>query len=134
MQRDMRTLQYLAAMPFLDRLELAAVSDTADRTMHDVVADLKDRRLVASVRHSTDIIASTRRLYVTSLGLRRLAEEEGEDVLNLMQRYPVSRHWRASCLSGWTPLASSTGWHRTSLWWVGQFASGGTGGRHLTQG
>ncbi len=94
MQRDMRTLQYLAAMPFLDRLELAAVSDTADRTMHDVVADLKDKELVASIRHSTDIIASTRRLYVTTLGLRLLAEEEDEDVLNLLQRYPVSRHWQ----------------------------------------
>ena len=35
MQRDLRTLQYLATMPFLDRLELAAVSNTADRTMHD---------------------------------------------------------------------------------------------------
>ena len=87
-------MQYLAAMPFLDRLELAAVSNTADRTMHDVVADLKDRELVASIRHSTDLIASTRRLYVTRLGLRWLAEQEDEDVLELLQRYPVSRHWQ----------------------------------------
>ena len=77
MERDIRILRYLAAMPFLNRLELTAVSDTADRTMHDVVADLKSRELVASVRHSTDLIASTRRLYVTSLGLYRLAEREG---------------------------------------------------------
>ena len=94
MQRDLRATQYLAAMPFLDRLELAAVSNTADRTMHDVVADLKDRELVASIRHSTDLIASTRRLYVTRLGLRWLAEQEDEDVLDLLQRYPVSRHWQ----------------------------------------
>ena len=94
MQRDLRTIQYLATMPFLDRLELAAVSNAADRTMHDVVADLKDRDLVASFRHSTDLIASTRRLYVTRLGLRWLAEQEDEDVLDLMQRYPVSRHWQ----------------------------------------
>ena len=87
-------MQYLAAMPFLDRLELAAVSNTADRTMHDVVADLKDRELVASIRHSTDLIASTRRLYVTRMGLRWLAEQEDEDVLDLLQRYPVSRHWQ----------------------------------------
>lgn len=94
MQRDLRTIQYLAAMPFLDRLELAAVSNTADRTMHDVVANLKDRELVASIRHATDLIASTRRLYVTKLGLRWLAEQEDEDVLDLLQRYPVSRHWQ----------------------------------------
>ncbi len=87
-------MQYLAAMPLLDRLELAAVSNTADRTMHDVVADLKDRELVASIRHSTDLIASTRRLYVTRRGLRWLAEQEQEDVLDLLQRYPVSRHWQ----------------------------------------
>ena len=96
MQRDLRTVQYLAAMPFLDRLELAAVSNTADRTMHDVVTDLKDRKLVASIRHSTDLIASTRRVYVTRLGLRWLAEQEDEDVLDLLQRYPVSRHWAAN--------------------------------------
>ena len=94
MQRDLRTLQHLAAMPFLDRLELAAVSNSADRTMHDVVTNLKDRELVASIRHSTDLIASTRRLYVTKLGLRWLAEQEDEDVLDLLQRYPVSRHWQ----------------------------------------
>ena len=41
MNRDIRTLKYLASMPFLDRLELAAVSDVPDRTMHDVVAGLK---------------------------------------------------------------------------------------------
>ena len=81
-------------MPFLDRLELAAVSNTADRTMHDVVADLKDRELVASIRHSTDIIASTRRLYVTKMGLRWLAEQEDEDEPDLLQRYPISRHWQ----------------------------------------
>ena len=81
-------------MPFLDRLELAAVSNTADRTMHDMVADLKDRELVASIRHSTDLIASTRRLYVTRLGLRWLVEQEDEDILELLQRYPVSRHWQ----------------------------------------
>ena len=94
MQRDLRAIQYLAAMPFLDRLELAAVSNTADRTMHDIVADLNDRELVALIRHSTDLIASTRRLYVTEFGLHWLAEQEDEDVLDLLHHYPVSRHWQ----------------------------------------
>ena len=58
------------------------------------MVDLKDRELVASIRHSTDLIASTKRLYVTRTGLRWLAEQEDEDVLDLLQRYPVSRHWQ----------------------------------------
>ncbi len=70
MERDIGTLRYLAQMPFLDRLELAYVSGTADRTVHDVVAGLERKGLVKSVRHATDLIASTRRLYVTSEGLR----------------------------------------------------------------
>ena len=57
MNRDIRTLKYLASMPFLDRLELAAVSDVANRTMHDVVAGLKGKGLVSWVRHSTEFMA-----------------------------------------------------------------------------
>ena len=94
MERDTGTLRYLAAMPFLDRLELAYVSGTADRTVHDAVARLEQRGLVKSIRHATDLIASTRRLYVTSEGLRWLASNEGISIQELLQRYPVSGHWR----------------------------------------
>ena len=94
MERDIGTLRYLAQMPFLDRLELAYVSGTADRTVHDAVARLEQRGLVKSVRHATDLIASTRRLYVTSEGLGWLASNEGISIQELLQRYPVSGHWR----------------------------------------
>ena len=94
MERDIGTLLYLAQMPFLDRLELAYVSGTADRTVHDAVMRLERKGLVKSIRHATDLIASTRRLYVTSDGLRRLAERDGTGMQELLQRYPVSGHWR----------------------------------------
>ena len=96
---DLRSLRFLASMPFLDRLELAAVSGTPDRTTHDAVARLKRRGLVDSVRHATDVLVSTRRLYVTRSGLRWLAENEGADMDELLQRYPVSAHWRRILLS-----------------------------------
>ena len=93
-ERDIGTLRHLAQMPFLDRLELAHVSDTPDRTVHDAAASLEQKGLVKSVRHATDLIASTRRLYVTSEGLRWLAERDGMGIQELLQRYPVSGHWR----------------------------------------
>ena len=99
MDRDIRTLKYLASMPLLDRLDLAAVSDVPDRTMHDVVASLKKKGLVSWVRHSTEYMASTRRLYVTREGLRILAEQVEVDVLDLIQFYPVSRHWQRNLLA-----------------------------------
>ena len=99
MDRDIQTLKYLASMPFLDRLELAAVSDVPDRTMHDVVAGLKAKGLVSWVRHSTEFMASTRRLYVTREGLRALAEQLEVDLIDLIRFYPVSRHWQRNLLA-----------------------------------
>ena len=49
-------------------------------------------------RHATDLITSTRRLYVTSEGLRWLASKEGISIQELLQRYPVSGHWRRTLL------------------------------------
>ena len=92
--RDVRALSALASMPFLDQLELAAVSDTPDRTMHDAVTSLHRRGLTGSVRHTTELIASTRRFYVTAAGLRLLAEEEGVTVDDLVRVRPVSSHMR----------------------------------------
>ena len=93
-ERDIRTLWRLVSMPFLDRLEMAAVSKTPDRTVHDAVAGLVSRGLVASIRHATDLTASTRRLYVTARGLRYLADKDGVDLHALLRRHPVSGHWR----------------------------------------
>ena len=92
--RDVRALGVLAAMPFLDRLELAAVSGTSDRTMHDAVASLLHRGLVGSVRHATELIAPTTRFYVTRAGLRLLAAAENVTLGNLVRARPVSAHMR----------------------------------------
>ena len=54
----------------LTGLELAAVSGGPDRTTHDAVTRLERQGLAAPLRHATDPMASTRRLYVTDVGLR----------------------------------------------------------------
>ena len=92
--RDMSALSTLASMPFLDRLEMAAVSGTPERTTHNAVTSLYRRGLVGSVRHATELIAPTTRFHVTAAGLRLLAEAEGVTVDGLVRIHPVSAHMR----------------------------------------
>ena len=92
--RDMRALRTLASMPFLDRLELAAVSSTAERTTHDAVTSLHRRGLVSSVRHATGLIAPTTRFYVTAAGLSVLAKAESATLDEIVRVHPVSAHMR----------------------------------------
>ena len=88
------TLRRLAAMPFLDRLELAAVSGVPDRSAYHAVAALERQGLVASLPHATALLRRTRRYFLTSAGLRRLAEVEGTSLEQLLRRHPVSARWR----------------------------------------
>ncbi|MDE2867299.1 MAG: hypothetical protein OXN91_01525, partial [Chloroflexota bacterium] len=59
--RRVQTLRRLVAMPYLDRLELAAVAGMADRAAYHIVADLERQGLVASLAHATDLLRTTRR-------------------------------------------------------------------------
>ena len=52
----LETLRRLAAMPFLDRLELAAVSGVPDRSVYNAVAALERQGLVASLPHATALL------------------------------------------------------------------------------
>ncbi len=90
----LETLRRLAAMPFLDRLELAAVSGVPDRSVYNAVAALERQGLVASLPHATALLRRTRRYFLTAAGLRRLAETEAVTLDQLMRRHPVSARWR----------------------------------------
>ena len=90
----LETLRRLAAMPFLDRLELAAVSGVPDRSAYNAVAALEREGLVASLPHATAMLRRTRRYFLTNAGLRRLADVEGITLEQLMRRHPVSARWR----------------------------------------
>ena len=91
---DLPAMRRLAAMPFLDRLELAAVSGMAEVTAHRALFRLRRDGLVGHVRHASALIAPTRRWYVTADGLRCLAREEGTDMERLLRTHPVTAHWQ----------------------------------------
>ncbi len=91
---DESALQTLAAMPFLDRLELAAVSGLTERTAHNALERLRGEGLADCVQHAGPLTASTRRWYVTACGAGLLAQMDEIPVDQLLHRLPVSAHWQ----------------------------------------
>ena len=87
-------LRRLASMPFLDRLELAAVAGISDRASYRAVAALERRGLVRSLLHGTERLRTTRRYHLTVAGLNRLAAIEDEPLHALLRARPVSAQWR----------------------------------------
>ena len=87
-------LRRLAAMPFLDRLEMVALSGRSRGAVYEAVRKLESGRLIASVPHATPLIAPTRRYCLTAAGLHRLARDEGMTVDELLARCPVSEQAR----------------------------------------
>ena len=87
-------LRHLAAMPFLDRLELASISGWSRGTVYRSVTKLERLDLAASVPHSTPLVAPTRRFYLTNGGLDLLARLENLTAGDLLRAHPVSRHWQ----------------------------------------
>ena len=93
--RDIAVLRYFASMPFLDRLELAAVSrGVGGEPRHEALFSLRGEGLVEPVRHAAPLTASTRRFCVSAEGVNRLARDEGVSLDRMLRRYPVSAHWR----------------------------------------
>ena len=92
--RNLLVMRRLASMPFLDRLELAAVSGVPDRTTFDAVDALERDGLAASISHATDLLRTTRRYRLTAAGLRCLASSECVALDGILRTYPVSVQWR----------------------------------------
>ncbi len=98
-EREVLVLRTLAAMPFLDWLELAAVSGLAEATARRVLDRLKAQELVRCFHHASPLTAATRRWQLTYPGLERLAAAEGMDVARLLRARPVSAHWQRLLLA-----------------------------------
>ena len=92
--RELLVMRRLAAMPFLDRLELAAVSGVPDRTTYEAVDAMERAGLAISISHATDLLRTTQRYRLTAAGLRRLAELEGVGLDEILRTHPVSAQWR----------------------------------------
>ena len=91
---ESEVLRRLAEMPFLDRLELAAVSGWSGGAVYRAVKKLESEGTVQSVPHASELISPTRRYCVTGAGILRLARDEGTTVDQLLRRRPVSQGWR----------------------------------------
>ena len=84
----------LAAMPFLDRMEMAAVSGWSLSAVYEAARQMEDAGLIASVPHGTDLVSPTRRFHLTGDGLRQLARQEDITMDRLLRSYPVAARWR----------------------------------------
>lgn len=87
-------LRRLASMPFLDRLEMAAVSGRSRGAVYEAVDRVERDGLVAAIPHSSPLIPPTRRYCLTTAGLHRLARDEGTTVDELLVRCPLSERGR----------------------------------------
>ena len=87
-------LRQLAAMPLLDRLEMAAVSGRSRGAVYEAVEKMEDAGLVESVAHAAPLTASTRRYCLTATGLHTLARYEGMTVDELLLTCPVTEQGR----------------------------------------
>ncbi|MDE2967374.1 MAG: hypothetical protein OXS30_07825 [Chloroflexota bacterium] len=91
---DVELLATLARMPFLDRLELAALSGRSRAAVYQRVDRFLDAGLVESVGQASELVTPTRRFCVSARGVRRLAAEESVPVAQLLRTRPVSEQWR----------------------------------------
>ncbi len=91
---DGELLRLLAGMPFLDRMEMAAVSGWSRGAVYEAVSRLEDAGLIGSVPHGTELTSPTRRFHLTAAGLRRLAKDEDAALEGLLRSHPVSARWR----------------------------------------
>ena len=92
-------LRQLGETPFVDRLELAALSGRSRGAVYEGVRRLAEEGLAASVPHATELLAPTRRFHLTAKGVRRLAGEEGVSETELLRRLPVSAQWQRILLA-----------------------------------
>lgn len=99
-------LRALAAMPFLDRLEMVAVTGWSRGPVYEAAARLESEGFCASALHATDILPPARRFHLTAAGLRRLADEEGVSPTELARSRPVSYQWRRNLMERMDALAS----------------------------
>ena len=93
-KRNTSILEQIAAMPFLDRLELAAICGVSEGLAHNALASLRKQGLVESVKHGSPLISTTRRYYVTAEGVKQLASDGNGTQREVLRAYCVSAQWQ----------------------------------------
>ncbi len=103
-ERDL--LRLLGEAPFLDRLEMAALSGWSRGAVYANCEALEEAGLVASLPHAFELVAPTQRYSLTLAGLQRLAEEQGMGLDELLRSRPLTAHWRRLLLERLDAVAS----------------------------
>ena len=98
-EREGLALRTLAAMPFVDRLELAAVTGVYEEAAHVALRSLEQAGLANFIRHASPLTATTRRWFVTTDGLCSLASETETDLYRMLRTHPASAHWQRILLA-----------------------------------
>ena len=99
-------LRLLASMPFLDRLEMVAISGWSRGAVYKAVERMEAAGFAASIPHATDLVPPTRRFHLTAAGVGRLAEDGGVSVDGVLRSRPVSAEWRRIMLERLDAAAS----------------------------
>ena len=87
-------LRRLVELPFLDRLELAAVSGRSRGAVYEAIAKLTAWGMVDAIPHASPLIPPVRRYCLTADGLRGLASTQAMSLDELLSSRPVSARWR----------------------------------------
>ena len=98
-------LRRLAELPFLDRLELAAVSGRSRGAVYEAIAKLTAWGMVDAIPHATPLMPPVRRYCLTAGGLRGLASTQAMSLDELLSSRPVSARWRRVLLERLDALA-----------------------------
>ena len=99
-------LRALASMPFMDRMDLAAVSGWSRGAVYEAVERLDSGGYCDAVTHATGLFPAAERFHLTAAGLERLAAEEGVSIDDLVRLRPVSDRWRRILMERLDALAS----------------------------
>ena len=91
-------VRLLAAMPFLDRLDMVAVSGWSRGSVYDAISELNAEGMLACVPHASEAVPPTKRFHLTLQGLHRLAVVEGVSLEVLLRKLPVSQQWQRTLL------------------------------------
>ena len=102
---EREVLRRLAELPFLDRLELAAVTGRSRGAVYEAIAKLTAWGMVDAIPHATPLIPPVRRYCLTADGLRGLASTQAMSLDELLSSRPVSARWRRVLLERLDALA-----------------------------
>ena len=91
---DQQLLDALGRTPFIDSAELARILGEAHATVHRALTGLLAEGIVGRVSHGTAHLPSSRRYFMTTLGIREAAGFLGfATPSDFVRTYPVSREW-----------------------------------------